>query len=73
MPIYQLHIAADVSGTSRVLNIEARTPWLAIERASEHIGAFGADLFAGKRYIGHVDRLPVGRQSVWQISTSKRD
>lgn len=72
MPKYTVTTPADHTGTARSIQIEAATPWLAIERTQRQYGWLSAELFERGRSLGIFEHLPLPRKGVWQITAANR-
>ncbi|ABC62700.1 hypothetical protein [Erythrobacter litoralis] len=67
MTLYKLLLPADDTGTAHSFEIEARTPWLAVEKSRGRIGPDGAEIYQGKKCLGRVRRVTSGRSPTWMI------
>lgn len=67
MSKYTVVAFADRAGTGRSTELEAATPWLALERSHSRFGWRSAVLLRGKRMLARVNHLPLQKDGVWQI------
>lgn len=67
MPKYTVTIPADHSGTARSIEINAATPWLALEKTQKRYGWLTAELFDRGRSLGTFEHLPLRSTGVWRL------
>ena len=67
MARYKLLLLADENGTAHSFEIDAQTPWLAVEKSRSRIGPAGAEVYYGKRCLGRVKRMTSGQNPTWMI------
>ena len=68
MAHYTLVLIPDENGTGKQVEIEAPTPWIAIERLRDRIGLFGAEIYQGKTFLGRVTKHVARGAGFWEIS-----
>ena len=68
MPRYLIRIAADADGRASELEVNAATPWLAVEKNIDRIGAFGAEVFLRGKSLGTVIPLGRGRRTYFTLA-----
>lgn len=67
MPRFTVIIPADHSGTAHHIEIEAATPWLAIEKTQSQYGWLTAELLDRGRSLGSFEHLPLRSKGVWRL------
>lgn len=67
MPKYTVTIPADHSGTARSIEIDAATPWLALEKTQKQYGWLTAELFDRGRSLGTFEHLAGRPSGVWLL------
>lgn len=72
MPRYTVMIVADHTGTAHRIQIDAPTPWLALERSQAMHDWIGAEVFEGGRSLGKVDRLSLPHRGLWKLHPAAR-
>ncbi len=73
MPRFTVKIAADHTQTAHMVDVEAATPWLALEQSHARLRWLSADLYQGKMHLAHAEHFPFRRAGVWQITRPRRE
>jgi hypothetical protein len=71
MPRYTVLIPADHTGTARRIELQAATPWQALETSQSRYGWLSAELSYGTRSLCRVDHVPADRHGVWHIAPAE--
>jgi hypothetical protein len=68
MTVYTLVLPADETGTAHSFDIDAPTPWLAVERSMHRIGPNGAEIWQNSKLLGRLRKCTSGRRTAWALN-----
>ncbi len=72
MTRFTVKIAADHTLTAHSIEIDAETPWLALERSHARMRWLSADLYQGKVHLAHAEHSPLRHGGIWRITGPRR-